>query len=74
MRDTFSIILVLKMKEQFLFNSQVHRINTRKTSNLYLPSANLAIYQKGVYYSGIKIYSHLPTAIKDSFGDKNNSK
>jgi hypothetical protein len=30
-----------------------------------LPTANLTIYQKGVYYSGIKIYNHLPTAIKD---------
>ena len=28
----------------------------------------------GVYYSGIKIYSHLPTAIKDLFGDNNKFK
>jgi hypothetical protein len=74
MSDIFSIILfVIKNKDQFLFNSQVHKINTRQTSNLYLPSANLAIYQEGVYYSGIKIYNHLPTAIKDLSGDKNNS-
>jgi hypothetical protein len=52
----FSILLfVIKNKNQFLFNSQVHKINTRQTSNLYLPSANLTVYQKGVYYSGIKI-------------------
>jgi hypothetical protein len=39
-------------------------------SDLYVPTANLTIYQKGVYYSGIKIYSHLPTANKDLSGDK----
>jgi len=34
----------------------------------------LAIYQKGVYYSGIKIYNHLPTVIKDLSGNKNKFK
>ena len=67
-------LFVTKYKDQFLFNSQVHKINRRQTSNLYLLSANLAIYQNGVYYSGIKIYNHLPTAIKDLSGDKNKFK
>ena len=72
---TFSILLcVTKYKGEFLFNSQVHKINTRQASNLYLPTANLAVYQKGVYCSGIKIYNHLPTAIKDLSGDKNKFK
>jgi hypothetical protein len=71
----FSILLfVTKNKDQFLFNSQVHKINTRQTSSLYLPSGNLTMYQKGVYYSAIDIYSHLPTAIKDLSGDKNKFK
>ena len=61
----FSILLfVTKSKDQFLSNSPVHKINTRQTSVLYVPTANLAIYLKGVCYSGIKIYNHLPTAIK----------
>jgi hypothetical protein len=71
----FSILLfVAKNKDQFLSNSEVHKINTRQTSNLYIPSANLAVYQKGVYYSGIKIYNHLPTAIKNVSTDKNKFK
>ena len=65
------LLFVTKNKDQFLFNSQVHKINTRQTSNLYVPTANLATYQKGVYYSGINIYNHLPTAIKDLSGAKN---
>jgi len=32
------------------------------------------MYQKGVYYSGIKTYNHLPTAIKDLSGDRNKFK
>jgi hypothetical protein len=66
----FSILLfVIKNKDQFLFNTQVHKINTRQTSNLYLPAAHLAIYQKCVCYSGFKIYNHLPSVIKDLSGD-----
>jgi hypothetical protein len=49
-------------------------IITRQTSDLYVPTANLTIYQKGVYYSGIKVYSHLPTAIKELSGDMNKFK
>jgi len=38
------------------------------------PTTNLAVYQKGVYYSGVKTYSHLLTAIKDLSVDKNKFK
>jgi hypothetical protein len=48
------LLLVTKNKVQFLFNSQVHKSNIELTSNLYIPTANLEIYQKGVYYSEIK--------------------
>jgi len=41
---------------------------------VYVPAANLTTYQKGVYYSGIKIYNHLPTAIKDLSDDENKFK
>ena len=68
------LLFVTKNKDQFLFNSQVHKINTRQTLDLYVPTTNLTIYQKGVYYSRIKIYNHLPTAIKDLSGDKNKFK
>ena len=32
------------------------------------------MYQKGIYYSGIKISNHLSTAIKDLSDDKNKFK
>ena len=36
--------------------------------------ANLTMYQKGAYYSGIKIYNHLPTVIKNLSNDTNKFK
>jgi len=42
-----------------------------QTFDLYIPKANLTVYKKGVYYSGIKIYNHLPIAIKDLSDNKN---
>ena len=49
----------------------IHTINTRRNSNLYVPAANLTLYEKGFYYSGIKIFNHLPTTIKNLLDDKN---
>jgi hypothetical protein len=44
----YSLLLFInKNKDNFLLNSQVHRIYTRQNSNLYLPSANLTIYTGG---------------------------
>jgi len=68
------LLFVTKNKDQFLSNLQVHKINRRQTFDLYVPTANLTVYQKGVYYSGIKMYNHLPTAIKDLSDDKNKFK
>ena len=66
--------LLLKIKTNFCLTHKYYKINTRQTFDLYIPTANLTIYQKGVYYSGINIYNHLPTAIKDLSGDKNKFK
>jgi hypothetical protein len=37
----------------------------RQSTNLHLPQANLAIYQKRVYCLGIKVYNSLPSDIKN---------
>ena len=51
-------------KEQYFANSEIHNINTRHNSDLYLPMTHLNIYQKGAYYSGIRIFNSLPRDIK----------
>jgi hypothetical protein len=53
------LLFVVKNIEEFISNSGVHSINTRHSSDLYPPIKKLTKYQKGVYYSGIKIFSHL---------------
>jgi len=71
----FSLLLfITKNKDQFMVNSHICRITTLQTSDLYIPTENLTIYPKGVYYQGIKIYNHLPKTIKDLSGNKNKFK
>ena len=41
-----------------------------KEKNLHLPQTNLTMYQKGAYYSGIKIYNKLPLEIKNTAGNQ----
>jgi hypothetical protein len=63
--DIFSLLLfTIKNNSYFTFNTDIHDINTRYNYNLHLPSTNLSIVQKGVLFSGSKIYSHLPLKIK----------
>ena len=45
-------------------NFDVHSINTRHKADLFPPTSSLSKYHKGVYYSGIKIFNHLPQHIK----------
>jgi hypothetical protein len=68
------LIFVAKNKDQFVSNLQVHKINTRQTTDLYMPIVNFTTYQKGTYYQGIKIYNHLSKAIKDLSGNTGNKK
>jgi len=61
----FSLLLfVNKKRGLFQFNSEIHDLNTRFSHNLHLPSTNLTLVQKGVLYSGSKIYNHLPSNIE----------
>ena len=59
------LIFVAKNKDHFTTNIESHSVKTRHGNNLYIPQVNLAIYQKGTYYSGIKFYNKLPSNIKN---------
>ena len=62
----FSLLsFVVTNKKLFLLNSQIHSIHTRHSDNLHLPQTGLTLVQKGVAYSGCKIYNHLPLHIKN---------
>jgi len=58
------LMFVVQNKNFFITNNKNHNIDTRQRNYLYLPQANLNIYQKGAYYSGIQIFNNLPLEIK----------
>jgi len=61
----FSLFLfVVNNRDYFVSNDVNNNINTRQKNDLHLPHVSLAMYQKGVYYSGITIFNGLPKAIK----------
>jgi hypothetical protein len=63
---TFSILIFIsKNRELFRFNSEIHGISTRCNSNLHLSSTTLTLFKKATFYSGSRIFNHLPSNIKD---------
>ena len=56
---------VVQNKNLSLTNIENHNVDTRQRNNLYLPQANLNIYQWGTYYLGIKFFNNLPMDIKN---------
>ena len=58
-------IFVIKNKRLFYTNNQIHSIHTRFKTNLHPPTANLTKFQKGVYYSAIRIFNNLPHNTKN---------
>jgi hypothetical protein len=57
-------MFVVKNRNFFQTNSEVHNFNTRYNHDLHIPAANLTLFQNGLWYSGIKIYNHFPTTLK----------
>jgi hypothetical protein len=62
-------MIVVKNRDCFRMNSDVHTCNTRFNHDLHLPAANLTIFQKGGWYFGIKFYNHLPLKLKELSDD-----
>ena len=58
------LVFVNKNRGVFQTNSEIHDLNTHFNYNLHFSSTNLTLVQKGVLYSGSKIYNHLPSNIK----------
>src|SRR5215510_12794667 len=59
------LMFVIRNTGHFVPNSVYHDINTRQKNDVHLPHTSLTMYQKGVLYSGIKVFNALPTSIKD---------
>ena len=59
------LLFVVNNRSYFIPNSAYHDSNTRHKNDFHLPQATLAMYQKGVYYSGVKVFNSLPRTLKD---------
>jgi hypothetical protein len=42
----------------------VHRLNTKNKNKLHILATHLSTFQKGVTYSGIRIFNRLPSNIQ----------
>jgi hypothetical protein len=62
-------MFVERHKDLFITSIDSHNLETRQCNNLYIPQANLSVYQKGAYYSGVKIFNKLPSNIKNINGN-----
>jgi len=65
------LLFVVDNRDYFKVNSEIHNTNTRNKLNLHPPISNLSVYQKGTYYSGIRLFNSLPSQIKDLSHNRN---
>jgi len=54
------MLFVVKNKNLFIFNSDNQTKSRRQFNNFYQLITNLTVYQRGVHYIGVKIFSNLP--------------
>jgi len=60
---------VVKSKDLFTTNNEIHNLGTRQQHDFHYPASHLKKYQSGVFYMAIKIFNNLPTYIKNEFSD-----
>jgi hypothetical protein len=54
------LLFMIRNKNQFPVNSEIHHIDTRQHANFHQPSVNVTKYQKGVYYIDVNVFNMLP--------------
>jgi hypothetical protein len=65
----YSVLLFIsKNWKLFTTNHYAHNLQTRHRNDLYLPTSTLTLYQKGVYYTGMKLFNNLPQNIQEIVG------
>jgi hypothetical protein len=59
------LLFVVDNMEKFHTHSDTQSTNTRHKHDLHMLNVNLVSYQKGAYYAEIKLFSTLPSSIKN---------
>jgi hypothetical protein len=60
---------VVKNKYLCTTNQEIHNTNTGSNINLHPPMCILPVFQNGAYFSGIKLFNHLPLKIRSLSND-----
>jgi hypothetical protein len=63
------LVFVVKNRDLFSLNLEIHNLNTRYKHDLHLPLTNLTMVQRGVLYSGSRLFNCLPLHIKNFLGN-----
>lgn len=54
------LICTVDNRHLFITNQEINHANTTSNLKIRIPSSDLTEFQKGLYYSGIKLFNHLP--------------
>jgi hypothetical protein len=64
------MLFIIENQHEFHTSAHAHGLNTRNRNCLHLPALRLTCAQKGVLYSGIKIFNSLPNDILNNRENK----
>lgn len=67
------LVFLSKNFDLFQVNSSIHSHFTRTQNNIHYPINNLSMYQKGTYYTAIKLFNKLPRNLKEMCEGNNTS-
>jgi len=64
------MLFIIDNPNNFQTGLEIHGLHMRSKNQLFIPIANLTNVQKGMTYSGIKIYNSLPSNILNLKNDR----
>jgi hypothetical protein len=61
----FSLMMIV-VKNVYLYttNQELHGINTKQNTDLHLISVRLTAFKEWAYFTGMRIFNHLPANVK----------
>ena len=68
------LMFTVDNQKSYPTNTYVHDTETRNRNYLHLPSVSLSCVQKGVFYSGAKLFNNLPENKQNLRNDKKDFK
>jgi len=58
------MLFIIDNQKEYLTKAYVHGLDARNIYHLYLPIVSLSYVQKGIPYSGVKIFASLPSNVQ----------